>query len=686
MSGSFWSPVAQWAMVTVGLLLAARAVAFAVRPSLVWAFRQFQWWVFTATGLVFVLAVSVPWTLFAVDADTPSASRAAGTVALVMSFVAFAVLVLFLVLPDRIMSVPLPPLLWTVAVLLYAASFSALPFEGNPLKGSSYQDYVTAGVLTAAGVVTLGLGVGTRLTMRVTVRDPKGKEDAVNAAYVASRMVAMSHKPRGLASPQGTDVLTLPKEAVAALPSQGQLAVDMVRFGLTLFASAPWRADIVVIDGETATATLKRNSGLADSTIVYRSELGLDGFGPSAGAAGDGSASSVHDVLTGAAAFLLMRLSEAHPGLRSGLCGATRWRGLACQILAGTPPWQSDLRAAEQLFATAVDNDPGNDAARLGYLYHRAGATCGQPDDELRYARRVEDLYQDFRRKNDEAKDGGYLALTMRAARSLVYARRNCALLLTDPKKREGQAAAARRATEQLRDLTRAAVDSPDKGLKKFGETMLPTMEILGETGTRRYDGPVGPLHHYLRACRLAEEGRRDDALHSLELALGSRELRESARTDPSFESLLTDERHRMRLVDLIDQTDVTDIEAFRPYERELLRCGFRHPGELLGAAGRSTFPHLRGETLRWMREISRLVEECPSEKHAIAWTNLLTAVEIHDAAGLAALRRDAEKLQRVNQLADARQVPPLSEENIEDWVARHAGRPTAVPVRITHG
>ncbi|MER6414518.1 hypothetical protein [Streptomyces humidus] len=687
----FWSVVAQWALIVVGLLLVARTIAFTVHPSAVWTFRPAQWWVFTMTGLALVLAASVSWTILSATGDGTDASNGAGSAMLITCVVSAVVIALFLLLPDSVMSVPLPSLLWTLpAFMVMAASAAFLVphagshawlFEPNPFRG-----YAAAGAVSVAGVTVLGLGIGTRLSMRITVRDPKGKEDAVNGAFVASRMVAMSHKPRGLGSPEGTDVLTLPKDAVAALPSEGQMAVSLVRFALSVFASAPWRADIVLIDGNTATATLKRNSVIADSTIVYRSELGLDGFRSPPGSGEDDFTARAHDVLTGAAAFLLMRLSESHPVLRSGLCGATRWRGLACQLLAGTPPWQSVPAAAEQLFAKAVDNDPGNDEAWLGYLHLRRGSTLGPPRTERRYVGRLREFYAHVSEKAQH--DDGYLALAMRAARSLVYAQHNYSLLLTNEEDRAEQVRSARKVARELRDLTEKAEHNADRGLQKFAVMMKPSADILcsegangGEGDNSEQDGYRAPYNNYLRACFLAEVGRHAEALSCLEIALGSSELREWARAEISFKSLLATKKSRARLVDLIDQPRITDIEAFKPYERELARSGLRHPGDVFDTDDRATSPQLTERTLGWMRGICRLVEKCPSEENAIAWTNLITAEEVHDAAGLFALLNDAERLRRVNRRADPPRVPPLSPENIADWLTRL--RPT--PGRGSH-
>ncbi|WP_225851212.1 hypothetical protein [Streptomyces sp. HPF1205] len=557
LSDSFWKVCAQWGLIIVGLFVVARAIAAAVGPGVKWEYRPAQWRILAWTGMVLLAASSVPWTVFSVHGDTGSAADGAGLAMLITVVVAFALLAAFLLLPDRLMSVPLPALFWAVLMGLDAAAVSAFVVGIGKHAFAPIPAYVATGTVSAVGVVMFGLGLGTRMRMRIVVRDEKGQESSVDTAYVAGRMSAMSHKPRGLETPQGTDVLTLPSEAVAALPSEGRMAVSLLRFGLTLFSIAPWRADVVLVDDATATVDLRRNSVDAESTIVYRSELGLSGFDlpdqkPCT------SYLPSHDVLTGAAAFLLVRMSETHTNLGEGLCGARHWRGLACQILAGTPPWDKDPEARKRLYATAVDKDPHNDAAWVGYLWARESEPSATGESGERYVRRLSTLYKKILPKVVQDGDDGYLPLAMRVARSLVYVHRNLAQGQEDGTRKNQHAARANALAAQLQRMTEYATASPDRDLQLFGEFMEPSARILARD---KPCGCRGPRDNYDHACMLAYDGREHypDALDCLELAADLPELRDAARTDPSFKELRNDEEYRERFADVTGQPRALD-------------------------------------------------------------------------------------------------------------------------------
>ncbi|MGW2638601.1 hypothetical protein [Streptomyces sp. NPDC001348] len=189
-------------------------------------------------------------------------------------------------------------------------------------------------VSTAFGLFYFGIiGLGTRLRVRLRVVGSDGKEDPASAAYAIQRIEAMGQlSPRGMAAPAGADILWLPAEAVSALPNvESKLVSSLMRLLQMAALITPWTAEVALVGDGVATAHLRRNGSQADSTMIF-----ADGLGGKL--ANEDERAVCHKLLTAAAAFVLIRLSDRHLVLKEGLCGTSKWRSLACQVLAGTPP------------------------------------------------------------------------------------------------------------------------------------------------------------------------------------------------------------------------------------------------------------------------------------------------------------------------------------------------------------
>ncbi|WP_433228687.1 hypothetical protein [Actinomadura formosensis] len=666
---TLWGNVAVGFLVLVGLLVLARLMALTVTGSRKWApLERRQAWLMR-NGRLLIVLVTAAWTIRLVLGGEKEIIRWTALVMVAVAGLVVFVNILIWRKDDWAGGAGIPSIPLALVVAGATAGLALTPFGG----------YLATAALTAAGVAALGLALGIQLRMRLTVRKADGGEDPAGAAYVVARISTMgADRPRGLKAPEGTDVLALPEEAVNALPKEGQLAAGVLKLMIGLFSLAPWRANIVFVDDTTVTVDLRRNAQQVTSTLIFHSELGVAGLDAEAGPPGGDV--TCHDLLTAAAAFLLLELSKRHPALKEGLCGTERWRSLAGQVLAGTAPWQGRPEAEEQLFATAVEQDPGNHAAWLGYLHSRAGTAVGTPETEKRYVTRLSALYERLRTKFHE---NGYQALCMRSAYTLASAHIDYGTLLSESGQNgKPEFAAAARVCRNLCGWIAKAKENPDEGLRIFAKIMDTNTQILASAanGKPSYHLDAGkaytPSNYYLQA-RVDAQNDPDAALEQLDLALGLPEYRIQARTDPSLRPLWKDARYGAKFDALLERPMLTDIEAFRPYQRNLREAGIHYPEELVERDGKGLADSLKisAATVAWMRGICRLACCCPHPENAISWTDLLTreGVDTPDALTLIDGERKQRLIERLQRLAWTVAAPPITDEDLKDWIARIA-------------
>ncbi|MFC8239585.1 MFS transporter [Streptomyces chartreusis] len=686
LDGKFWGGVAQWCLIAIGLFILARAAAFAVTPRVVWDYQLPHWWLLAWTGWLLLVLASIPWTLFNLTGDRSSASTAAGTGMLIFGVVVFAALGVALSLP-KVMSLPVPNM-WFVTLAVLAAGCMVAYGTDAPVRG-----YTATGTVSAVGVLMFGFALGTRLKLRITVLKD-GKEDPISTAYAVTRMAAMGHKARGLEAPKGTDA-SLPQDAVAALPQEGRTAVALTRIALSLFAIAPWRANIALTDEKTATVTLRRNGATADATIIFRSELGLNGFEPPPGA-GDFKTVCEQDVLTAAGSFLFLCMERSHPALRDGLCGARHWRSLACQILAGTPPWAGNSQAAQELLARAVDKDPNNSAARLAYLVSRYGSMAEAQDDQESYIKRLQRFHRSIERKDDNGNSTGYLPLHVRTLWMLITARVNYAALAGNSS--GARAEQYKKAWGSLNELEGLLTDLAGKKVKKreleeFYELVEPNYRILRAQVAfelRRSNAPdltqdelrrrnilslrqdeMPLLASYNLACLNTVRGNLNPAFEDLDFALGLKANRKDIAIDPVLRPLM--EKLDTKMMTLLDMPKLSEIGVLQPHADKLKRDGICYPAELLARSTEEAQIKELAEsldvpisTVAWMHGVCELVVSCPDPQQAVAWTDLLTRDGVDTRQALNEL--DEAEIERLEKLAWTAGAVPLTRERLKTW------------------
>lgn len=579
-----------------------------------------------------------------------------------------------------------------------------------------------------AGLPLFSVGRARRLRVEIEALGRDGKRSESAAAYIMNRLNTMgAHKPRGVLAPRGTDVSSLPEEALATIP-QGEIAAAFYRIFRILVATTPWSARVVQVDNDAVTIELSHLRRQTESTVIFRSELGLPPRIPNLGDAELGECCK-RDLLTAAAAFILLRLSETHTILQNGLCGVTKWRSLACHVLASSPPWEEDTDTRAELLARAVEKDPGNYAAWSSYFLLRSGDdVIGSTKSEELYATRLRSLLDRVQKVRSALRnpDGrrGYLPLLMRIAYSLTATRLNIVghLQITNPscQDRPGcectrQLALANEAARELCEFIEEAQTGGGAGnqrvrdkLQTFtDEEMVPSYQLLrtyidycialqeASTENARAAAKIKTVEKlqeqqfislsniYNRAGVEAHLSDQETALNDLDLALGYRELHDSAFSDPYFTAL----RQNESFIELTDGHQTLDcLDPLRPHAEKLAQDGINLPDDLLSRQDISDLAKsldVPVATVRWMQRICELVHSCPRRHHAIPWTNLLVAegIESRDQlrSELRASNNRAALLERLSKRGLRSHVAPPSQEDLDSWARGRFSRMLAI-------
>jgi hypothetical protein len=582
---------------------------------------------------------------------------------------------------------------------------------------------VTAVIAVTAGIVMLALGLGQRLRLHINVTGVDGKTDTVKSAYVAARMEALgTSRPRGLEFPHATDVANLPETALStAAASDSKIAAALLSVFRTVAFIIPWEAEVFIVDSTTSAVTLRRNGRRFDSQLISTSLLLPDNPKNEA-------ADVERAMLTSAAAYILYSLSTIYPALNEGMSGAKNWRGVAAQILATTVPWNKDPQTSTELLARAVDEDPHNLAAWLGYLVKRTGS-YGTPKTLEWVLRSLKDLKKELDTLGDAE-----IALKIRLLRTLTIFSTNLRIqLLSKPEDPESDFKRMKRIAEASSDAHTYAtllLDSVEKAsnnarqprLQEYAQRIRPMTAALylhvvnlqastmcappekseqRESWARRWLwDPVdadpsprditdddmfylsSPRFHYDRACALLEEDATSllKPLAHLEFALSLQELRSGAESDPSLKPV----HKTAEFAALIEKkVSVSSLTALAEYSEKLASDGIRFASDFVA---RKDNKRQLAETLKvtepavdWMRSICVLAENCPTQEVAASWTNLLTDEGINDGISLNTFVAGLETSNEASRASSARmvrraeiasvQVP--TQEDLRSWAKR---------------
>jgi hypothetical protein len=280
-------------------------------------------------------------------------------------------------------------------------------------------------VLTLIGVVLTAATLGQNLRLQVEVQRSDGRVSAGSTDYLLARM-----KGLGTESPKALDHATsvlaatplskVTSEELSALPA-GKVAGALSRLFFAVRPDLTWRARVTIVDEDRVAMTLSRNGRHVESAVFSRPDLGLPAI-PTGLTEAERSVAQDRaraQLLTGAAAFVLLRLSQAHLELQDDLYGAERWQSVALQVIATSRSLLSDSedRGDERvgLLSRAVDEDPGYVLARFEYmwaLYRRI------PDEQTPYAAFAKSLDEQYDlsglSKKSKKTDEGWAPLRIR--------------------------------------------------------------------------------------------------------------------------------------------------------------------------------------------------------------------------------------------------------------------------------
>ncbi|MFD3998199.1 hypothetical protein [Streptomyces sp. NPDC058548] len=280
-------------------------------------------------------------------------------------------------------------------------------------------------VLAVIGVVLTAATLGQNLRLQVEVQRSDGTVSAGSTDYLLARMKGLgTESPKALH--RATSVLAttplskITSEDLSALPA-GKVAGAMSRLLFALRPDLTWHARVTLVDEDRVAMTLSRNGRHVESDIFSRPDLGLPAI-PTGLAEADRAVPQDRaraQLLTGAAAFILLRLSQAHLELKDDLYDAEHWRSVALQVIATSRSLINDGgdRSAErvELLSRAVEIDPGYVLARFEYMWAVYGRIPDEETDHAAFAKSLDDEYKRSRLdEKSERKDEGWAPLRIR--------------------------------------------------------------------------------------------------------------------------------------------------------------------------------------------------------------------------------------------------------------------------------
>ncbi|MDH2392970.1 hypothetical protein QCN29_30175 [Streptomyces sp. HNM0663] len=433
--------------------------------------------------------------------------------------------------------------------------------------------YIT---LTVIGVLLTAAALGQNLRLQVEVQQSDGSVNASSSDYLLARMKGLgTETPQSLrkstSTPGTTPLSQIPVEELSALPA-GKIVGTLTRLFFALRPDLTWRARVTLVDDNRIAISLSRNGQQAASTVFSRPDLHLPK---------EDQERAKAQMLTGAAAFILVQLSAVHEELQDGLYGASQWRSVALQVIASSKSLLADNEARDatkvQLLAKAVDEDPQNELALFEYLWASYGLQPHEETDFGGFARAIDAQYHrcEISKVSDDRE--GWMPLKIRILYSSATQWVNGYIDAggTD----EGRATMLVSARESADELNRlcdpskvawkgkelchqqAAMRPHARNLVECFNALQETTEAGQVTAQHSHEEPhTSPRLAYDHACthmliarrrNLSEEARRQQmeyTIQDLQYAIVTERDKKEAQGDPCFTELRSDPRFQ-RLV-----------------------------------------------------------------------------------------------------------------------------------------
>ncbi|MFG3055922.1 hypothetical protein ACGFZP_33915 [Kitasatospora sp. NPDC048239] len=583
-----------------------------------------------------------------------------------------------------------PGITWPafLALLLVWAVLTSCFFswgEGNRL-------IVADIALAVLGLTATATALGQNRRLQVEAQGVDGKSDVAAAEYVMARLQCLgSRRPASLGIVRPTEPSRLASEDLKAVPG-GAVATAVARIMYVLRPGLTWRALVTLVDADRVTVTLTRNGHQADCVLISRPALGLLPSGPAAAAkaaeaeaagkapGGGRPAAGAEDggraraqLLTAAAACVLVRLSSIHRELKAGLCGAEQWQSVALHVIAMEPTLTDSGPKRVELLRHAVKVEPEYGLARIDYLSECFRQVPGTAANRLRFAKLMDRQLKLARPDEDKPIRKGWEVIYLRTLYSGAVMRVNCYLTeraagaarLARLRQQEGLILHdARARVTTLGEECKGLAGNEDRQVRLFTEDMVPVagiltkvIDLLREDGRRAgaaggrlpwaapapaaYPSPDLAYDYACLAALVREVGLPPASLGDLEdhlaLAVATADDRSGMWGDPSFAALLRDEAHGREIACAIGLPEqpvgMLDLDPFEP------------SAEKLRAIGVTTFDQFR-----------RVV---PDEAGRTALTGYLgcsplVTAHLTEVAELAALHEDLSRPEVVKVFLDA--------------------------------
>ncbi|MEV4561430.1 hypothetical protein AB0K51_31205 [Kitasatospora sp. NPDC049285] len=526
---------------------------------------------------------------------------------------------------------------------------------------------IVAGVgLVVLGVTAVSTALGQSLRIQVEAQDPTGAADPAASDYVLSRLQHLSTKPvdKKLGISRASELSKLLSEDLSAMPA-GNIAGAVAKILYAIRPGLTWRARVTTVDRDRVTVTLTRNGMHAFSALVSRPELGLPAIPPDAAepALTEATDRARAQLLTGAAACVLVGLSKGHREVSRGLCGAKQWTAVALHVIAADPALVNDPPLQRALLRQAVHIQPGYGPARFDYLTAQFVATSQKPEDRLRFARLLAPLIALAKDENGDI-EYGWEAVYLESLYSQIALwigaylgehgrpdrRKITKLMESEPKlvsDAEAATAELTRACDDLDDRCEQESRRFDTGeLRRYIGAMKKTSELIGDIlklirDQERHRGPrqstwKSPVpepvpspelaYSYARLAALIRHcGLRPGELGELEdhlaFAIATEKDRRNLRADPSFAELLR--RRKLETMDVIgieERLGMLELPPFAPFADRLRAAGLTSFAALMagtsGGADRQELANylevspLRAGHLIGIAQLSKLHED----------------------------------------------------------------------------
>jgi hypothetical protein len=354
-----------------------------LRDAPAWPKNLRVWW-----GVVGALATLAAATFLPLQALLRPFDTGRGVVVEFSTLLPLAVIFLMLasLRPDRIMPG------WTSCVLTALWGLLVSCFYG--WGGSRHQLLIAYLALAVLGVTTLATTLSQSLRLQVEARNAEGTVDAAASDYVLARLqLSGQYKDNGLGISRATNLTSLLTQDVSSIPAGG-LAAALARIMYAIRPGLTWRALVTLVDPDRCVVTMTRNGVNVESVVISRLFLGLERLPTDLRTPEleEEQGRARAQLLNGAAAVILTRLSQVHSQLKSDLCGARRWRGVALQLIADEQSLVSDPESRLKLLREAVDLEPEYGRGRLAYITALFARTPQAPRKRERFVWWLDDL------------------------------------------------------------------------------------------------------------------------------------------------------------------------------------------------------------------------------------------------------------------------------------------------------